>query len=124
MERRKRAEPFLRKPIATTRFHRKKNICSYLWFRFPLRLPEENQMRRENRAANTVYIIISLSTNNDCSIHSLMIPVLCILAFQTLILSYFLRFFFPLFYHYIFIQFLYFFISYVFNSCVLNRPLM
>ena len=52
MERRKRADPFLRKPVATTRFHRKKSICSYLWFRFPSRLPEENQMRRENRAAN------------------------------------------------------------------------
>ena len=86
-----------------------KNICSYLWFRFPSRLPEENQMRRENRVVNTVYIIISLSTNNDYSIHSLMIPVLCIPAFQTLILSYFLRFFFHLFYHYIFILFLYFF---------------
>ena len=108
MERRKRADPFLRKPVAT-RFHWKKNICSYLWFRFPSRLPEENQMRRENRAANTVYIIISLSTNNDYSIHSLMIPMLCIRTFQTLILSYFLRFSFHLFYHYIFILFLYFF---------------
>jgi len=67
-------------------------------------------MRRENRVVNTVYIIISLSTNNDYSIHSLMIPVLCIPAFQTLILSYFLCFSFHLFYHYIFITFLYFFL--------------
>ena len=124
MERRKRADPFLRKPVATTRFHRKKSICSYLWFRFPSRLPEENQMRRENRAANTVYIIISLSTNNDYSIHSLMIPVLCILAFQTLILSYFLRFFFPLFYHYIFIPFLYFFLFLCFQFLCSKQALM
>ena len=38
LERRKRADHFFRKLVATTRFHMKKSICSYLWFRFPSRL--------------------------------------------------------------------------------------